>query len=304
VLYRNQVWRRGVVKSSTMLMRKRAVLGLLLALPARPSRLQLVKLLFLARHETDLAARIAFYDFLPYRYGPFSFTLYRELEELRADGLVDGKRPGIPPSVMGRARRQVRSLSLHVRRHLDEIIHQHGRKSEKALVHHVYTSFPEFASRSELVSTRSRPVRARPAVYTTGYEGRSIDAFLSNLIVRGIRRVVDVRQVSRSRKYGFSGKVLEGMLSRVDVEYRHVPELGIPAPLRRGLLGQADYDRLFVRYRRQILPKEHEAVQEVSDLVNERASVLLCFEKDPRQCHRTHLARAIARGTGLKHVPI
>ncbi len=304
MLYRNQVWRRGVVKSATMIMRKKAVLGLLLALPARPSRLQLVKLLFLVRHETDLPARIAFYDFLPYRFGPFSFTLYRELDELRADGLVDGKRPCIPGPAVGRARRLARSLSPHVRRLIDEIVQQHGRKSEKALIHHVYTAFSEFASRSDLASKASSPARALPAVYTTGYEGRSIDAFLSNLIGRGIRRVIDVRRVARSRKYGFSGKALQGMLSKVDVGYRHVPELGIPAPLRRGLVSQADYDRLFILYRRQILPRETEAVREVSDLVSEQASVLLCFEKNPRQCHRTHLARAIAQGTGLKYVPI
>ena len=47
-----------------------------------------MKLVFLLRHETCLKDVPSFYDFVPYKFGPFSFTLYRELERLQQNGYV------------------------------------------------------------------------------------------------------------------------------------------------------------------------------------------------------------------------
>ena len=71
-----------------MLMRQRTILDLLTRIERPVTRTVLGKLVFLLRHETVLWHSPSFYDFVPYKYGPFSFTLYRELELLRQTGYV------------------------------------------------------------------------------------------------------------------------------------------------------------------------------------------------------------------------
>ena len=45
-------------------------------------------------------------------------------------------------------------------------------------------------------------------LYTAGYEGLTIDAFIARLKQAGIDRVLDVREYPLSRKKGFSKKCL------------------------------------------------------------------------------------------------
>ncbi len=72
-----------------MLNRQKTLL-LLLRLARRPvSKLELTKWAFILRQETPSGGGNAFYDFLPYKYGPFSFCLYREIDALIRDGYVE-----------------------------------------------------------------------------------------------------------------------------------------------------------------------------------------------------------------------
>jgi len=81
--------------------------------------------------------------------------------------------------------------------------------------------------------------------------------------------------------------------------YRHFPELGIPREERAGIETRADSDALLDRYERTTLTRELGAVSEVARLAREETSVLVCVEADPARCHRTRVARAVSRGTGL-----
>src|SRR5258708_38051717 len=72
-----------------MLNRQRIILQVLAVAGGSLHRPALVKIAFLWRQEPCLAADPTFYDFLPYRFGAFSFALYRELEGLTRDGLID-----------------------------------------------------------------------------------------------------------------------------------------------------------------------------------------------------------------------
>ena len=67
-----------------MLRRQRAILKLLSTAGGSLSATQVQKLLFLLRQETFLRSDSAFYDFLPYKYGPYSFAANREIEALVA----------------------------------------------------------------------------------------------------------------------------------------------------------------------------------------------------------------------------
>ena len=96
------------------------------------------------------------------------------------------------------------------------------------------------------------------------------------------------------------GKLCE----KLEIEYVHVPELGIASELRQCLSSQATYDTLFKKYRDRTLRQELEAIDNVCELVQSKPSVLVCMEHEACRCHRSHLADAVSLKTGLavKHL--
>lgn len=93
---------------------------------------------------------------------------------------------------------------------------------------------------------------------------------------------------------GFSKKQLSSYCERVGIEYRHMPELGIPGHRRRELDGLADYERLFEEYEREDLPQQGAAIQLIGELLEKHRRVALtCFEKEPEYCHRHCVAEAV-----------
>ena len=64
-------------------------------------------------------------------------------------------------------------------------------------------------------------------VYTIGHSTRSLDEFISILLAYGIKEVVDVRTVSRSRYNAqFNKEVLQRSLQQQDIVYMHMAGLG------------------------------------------------------------------------------
>ena len=289
-----------------MLIRQKALLAMLSQADKLLSPTIFVKLVFLVRHETRLSAHHPFYDFLPYKYGPFSFTLYRESGTLRRDGYLTPEEDnvGLSEQMLTLSERRIQELPRDIRVAVEDVVTRHGGKGQAALVAEVYRCYPWFASRSELCNLRPCPVappsKPRTAVYTAGYEGKSVDRFFNDLLRAGIQLVIDVRARPLSRKYGFSGKRFSDIASRLGIGYRHIPRLGIPSELRAHLSTYASYQRLLKRYQREMLPQLEEEVELVGQIMRQTPAVLMCVERDVRCCHRGRLAEAIARRSGLE----
>jgi hypothetical protein len=289
-----------------MLTRQKVVLSLLAHAGRALSPTVFVKLIFLLRQETALKDDPAFYDFVPYQFGPFSFTLYRELGGLRQAGWVaaDDSQIALAASGWAGVRAQIESLPERVQAAVGQILGRYGGMEPEALIRDVYARYPWYATRSGrsdlLPNPLPGPNQAPPAVYTAGYEGKSVDAFLDDLLKNGIQVVIDVRANPVSRKYGFSGVRLGEICKKLGLEYRHEPALGIPSAERAGLGGFASYQRLLERYERVTLPERSADVHRVGQLMRQKASVLLCVERDVRCCHRSRLANAVAKATGME----
>lgn len=278
---------------AAMITRQRIMLSFIELADGVPKRTQLMKWLFLLRQEAPEAAGQSFYEFVPYRYGPFSFQAYRELAALESSGFLESGELKIPVKGRKDARAEVHRLPPRAVKGIDIILQKYGTLSLEKLLNDVYKRYPWYASRSEL---RPRGL-AKPApltVYTVGYEGRSIDGLLNHLLRSGIRRIVDVRKNAMSRKYGFAGKTIARLCADVGIEYTHVPSLGIPSSLRADLSTPEAYERLFDRYENEILPDATGGIEQVADLCREMPSALMCFEASSRQCHRGRLAPHVA----------
>lgn len=284
--------------------RQRQLLALLDALGGDLASLDFQKLLFLhCREQADPP-----YEFVPYRFGCFSFTSYADKRKLIASGiLVDDTRRWILTESGHQAARANGALTLSASR---TAARYRGLRGER-LVAETYRLEPYYAARSEMAERLSasdpglreairaaKPKCGKPGICTIGYEGRSLEAYLNLLLRDGVSLLCDVRRNPLSRKYGFSKGALSQACKGVGIRYEHLPELGIASDARRELRTQSDYDALFASYKKHDLPKQSAALEQIREWVGQGHRVALtCYEHLACQCHRHCVAEALARTT-------
>jgi uncharacterized protein (DUF488 family) len=270
-----------------MFTRQKILLRLVDRIGGQTTRLHLVKLAFLL--SSKIPTKVRFYQFVPYKYGPFSFNLYHELDLLINLGLLSCD---ITDNNTFRLTHQYKDQPDTLDRDLDfsitNLVTQYSKYSLSELIDDVYNRFPWYTLNSDQPTRRkaSLPITS-PAIYTVGYEGWQIDGFLNHLLEKGIRRLIDTRSNPVSRSYGFHKSTLGRFCKNVGLDYIHLPELGIPPSLRTELQTYADYLILFSAYESRLAEME---LQKVSALINDKPSVLMCVEADPKFCHRGRLA--------------
>jgi uncharacterized protein (DUF488 family) len=291
-----------------MLRRQRTILKLLSTAGGSLSATQVQKFLFLLRRETFLLSDSAFYEFLPYKYGPYSFAANREIEALVAYGYIQETSSGQSTTltVTSSGKKEGNGVEADVGRSILATFSKYKQLSPRGLMKDVYSRYPWYACNSEakdlVPEGAPRLKTAPPAVYTVGYEDCSVDGFFEKLLRAGIRRVIDVRSNPVSRKYGFARSSMSAIAGKVSIEYVHRPELGITSERRKGVESSSDFNRLFSYYEKQILPSKSHEIDDVAALMKASPSVLVCMEKEAVDCHRSRLATRIAAVTGLKIV--
>ena len=287
--------------------RQRVLLTLLDALDGQAKHTDFQKLLFLYTQECE---DVPSYEFVPYRFGGFSFTSYADKRKLAAKGLLedDGKHWTLTDA----GRKAARSQAVDPLRAVS-FCRRYERLRGIALIREQYRRFPYYASRSELLETldlapedRARIAEAKPkrkaaGLLTIGYEGRSLENYLNALLRAGATTLCDVRRNPLSRKYGFSKGTLSKACEGVGIRYAHIPELGIASESRQELRTQTDYDTLFAVYEQTILPNQTRHLDRILEWVAEGDRVALtCFEQLPQQCHRTRIAQMLERTNKLR----
>lgn len=148
-----------------------------------------------------------------------------------------------------------------------------------------------------------REMKSAKHLYTVGYEGLSIEAFIARLKANGVRTLVDVRELPLSRKKGFSKQALARTLAEHDIAYAHMPTLGCPRPIRDAYKTDGSWARYTLSFTRY-LATQQAAVQELAHIAQATPAALMCFEADFNRCHRSFVARAaVAAGApGVAHI--
>lgn len=288
-----------------MYYRRRFLLALLHAHGGSLERLRLMKLLLFAMHHRPQPL----YHFVPYKFGAFSFQASKDLGALVARGLLDQSE--VQWHLKDRTDHNS-LLGLDDRTRIEHSAQRFASWKTRDIVRESYRLFPETALRSEMAGdlldrdelravALAQPQPSAPGLYTIGYEGLDIDAFLNKLLGAGITLLCDVRRNALSMKYGYSKKQLEKYCSGVGIRYLHRPALGIASEQRQELTGPEAYKRLFSEYATCYLPKVVPAQQELlEDVHQEHRVAIMCFEKDPGCCHRSHLALSLVGLSGEK----
>jgi len=283
--------------------RQKRLLALLDTHGGEVNKLDFQKLLFLYCMNVE---RISSYEFVPYKFGGFSFTSYADKRRLTDNGLLDDTERTWKLTRAGKAAAKVNSAT---RTEMHLFAKQYADVRGEALVAAAYRQHPYFAIRSEIIGRilkrdasalaaveAARPRPGTAGVSTIGYEGHSLEAYLNLLLKSGVTVLCDVRRNPLSRKYGFSKRTLSSSCDGVGIRYEHLPELGIDGQRRRELETQADYDALFADYERDDLPKQEKVLNRITAWVRKGERVALtCYESQPHQCHRHCVAEALER---------
>ena len=132
-------------------------------------------------------------------------------------------------------------------------------------------------------------------IYTIGYEGLDQRQFIAHLSHHGINVVADVRKVPISHKKGFSKTSLKELLNNSGIDYLNFRELGTPKEIREELSKTGNYKRFVKEYQKSLSGKKEllDAIHQFLDLGKKVA--LLCFERNPQECHRSILAEEIKK---------
>jgi uncharacterized protein (DUF488 family) len=154
---------------------------------------------------------------------------------------------------------------------------------------------------------RSRPSRSAKAraLLTLGYEGLSPDQYFAALRRAGATILCDVRANAFSRKPGFSKRALAERAAAESIAYEHRPALGIPSARRKDVETDEQRDALFDWYETHVLPNASDGIGEIASWIRDGQRVALtCYERDPADCHRHRLSKAVARRARVKVVDL
>ncbi len=147
--------------------------------------------------------------------------------------------------------------------------------------------------------------RRKLIIYTVGHSTRSLAELVEILRAHGVKRLVDVRTIPRSRHNPqFNRETLSKALHNRHLSYRHMKMLGglrhaRPDSINAGwrnasFRGFADYMQT---------PPFAEALDKLLTLAAEKPTAIMCAEAVPWRCHRSLIADALtARGYEVRDI--
>ncbi len=238
-----------------------------------------------------------YYDFIPYAYGPYSYQLAEDVDVLCRDHFLEKKAYGIY------------AVGNYQVPFSYTIAQERGRK----LLRRTYREYPYYTINSSILSSlfnkeeealfrqeREKLHQEQQVLFTIGYEGKSLEQFINELIQQDIRVLCDVRKNPLSRKFGFSKSKLEHIVEKVGIQYIGIPDLGIDSEKRASLESPEDYRILFISYR-TTLPSKTQFLDQIYDLLISKMRVaLMCYEKEPEMCHRSVIRNYIVEKYNIR----
>jgi uncharacterized protein (DUF488 family) len=132
-------------------------------------------------------------------------------------------------------------------------------------------------------------------VLTIGHSTRTWKVFLELLRAYGVKRVVDVRSIPRSRHNPqFNRETLSTKLRAARIGYVHLQKLGGLRRTRRDSPNMGWRNASFRGFADYLQTSEFEAgLQRLMKLAAQKRSAIMCAEAVPWRCHRSLIADAL-----------
>ncbi len=135
----------------------------------------------------------------------------------------------------------------------------------------------------------------KSAVFTIGHSTRAIEEFIGLLKANGVRQVLDIRTIPKSRHNPqFNNDSLADSLEAAGIGYVHIKELGGLRHARRDSINPGWRNASFRGYADYMQTREFaEAIDRAILLAKKTPSALMCAEAVPWRCHRSLVADAL-----------
>jgi len=120
-------------------------------------------LLFLIRQRTNITKQCKFYDFMPYKYGPYSFSVERDLRKLTESGFI---KMDENITLYNDDKNDIKIFPKGIGDEIGHIITQYQKYSDNQLINEVYRKYPDYTVLSERNPIKNERFYAEPAIYT------------------------------------------------------------------------------------------------------------------------------------------
>ena len=145
----------------------------------------------------------------------------------------------------------------------------------------------------------------RLVVLTIGHSTRSIETFIELLRTHGVKRLVDVRTIPRSKRNPqFNRDALARKLHSTRLHYTHLAALGGLRHARKDSVNLGWRNASFRGFADYMQTPEFEAgLGELMGIAREEQVTIMCAEAVPWRCHRSLIADALlVRGIAVRHI--
>ena len=141
----------------------------------------------------------------------------------------------------------------------------------------------------------TRHPRGRPLILTVGHSTRKRADFMGLLRAHGVRQLIDVRTIPRSRHNPqFNRAVLSRALQRAGIGYRHMAGLGGLRHAQRDSINTGWRNKSFRGYADYMQTSKFQiALQKLIVVATRKRIALMCAEAVPWRCHRSLIADAL-----------
>jgi len=142
-------------------------------------------------------------------------------------------------------------------------------------------------------------------VFTIGHSTHTIEEFVDLLNANGIKQLVDIRTVPRSRHNPqFEQTSLQKTLPKFGINYRYMKELGGLRPKMKDSVNMGWHNESFRNYADYM--QTNDFAQGVETLINaakETPTAIMCAEAVPWRCHRSLVGDALlVRGVNVRDI--
>ncbi|MDH5668930.1 MAG: DUF488 domain-containing protein [Nitrospira sp.] len=142
-------------------------------------------------------------------------------------------------------------------------------------------------------------------LWTIGHSTKPIEDFVALLHAHGIRQLVDVRTIPRSRyNPQFNTEALANSLSEAGIGYRHAGELGGLRKPKNDSINTGWRNDSFRGYADYMQTDAFgKALNTLTTDSREQRTVIMCAEAVPWRCHRSLIADALVnRDWEVRHI--
>ena len=147
--------------------------------------------------------------------------------------------------------------------------------------------------------------RGRLTILTVGHSTRSIEEFIALLQAHGVKQLVDVRTIPRSRRVPqFNQHALAAKLKAAGIQYVHLKELGGLRHPSKNSINTGWRNASFRGYADYMCGAEFTAALErLLELAQAKRAAIMCAEAVPWRCHRSLIGDALlTRGVQVEDI--